>query len=71
MEAMNSLTRYLKENDLTQAAFAERVGLRQATVSKVCAGKVGVSLATALRIERATGGAVPVSVWSETERASA
>ena len=61
---MNPLARHLAATGMTQTAFAQTVGLTQATVSKLCAGKTGVSLDTAIRIERATGGAVPVEAWS-------
>jgi plasmid maintenance system antidote protein VapI len=54
---------YLDATGQTQAEFAATVGLTQATVSKLCRGKLGLKLATAFRIERATGGAVPVSAW--------
>jgi len=58
---MSLLAEYLECRGITQAAFARSVGLTQATVSKLCRGKVGVSLAKAAQIERATGGAVPMS----------
>ena len=58
---MITLRSYLKANGITQAAFAQMADLNQATVSKLCAGQVNASLPTALKIERLTGGAVPVS----------
>jgi plasmid maintenance system antidote protein VapI len=58
---MTQLRTYLKTQGITQAAFAKQADLNQATVSKLCAGTIGASLPTALRIERLTGGAVPVS----------
>lgn len=64
---MTALRTYLEQNRITQAAFAEKVGLNQATVSKLCAGTVGASLATAVRIEKLTGGAVPVSALLKTD----
>jgi len=62
---MNDLAAYLKRTGTTQAAFAEKVGLTQATVSKLCHRSTGISLSAALRIERATDGAVPASSWHE------
>jgi DNA-binding XRE family transcriptional regulator len=55
---MTTLAQYLKAHDMTQADFAARVGLHQATVSKIAAGSVGASLKTALAIHRATDGKV-------------
>lgn len=55
------LASYLRDHGITQAAFAERIGVNQATVSKICAGRSGVSLRMALKIEAETGGAVSAS----------
>jgi plasmid maintenance system antidote protein VapI len=63
---MMTLPEYLSEHQMTQAAFAERVGLNQATVSKLCRkDRPPISIDTALEIERATGGKVPVTVWPQ------
>lgn len=68
---MMTLSDYLRAHSITQADFAQRVGLTQAQVSKICRRKSGVSLETAGAIERATDGRVPVSVWlSNRERPS-
>lgn len=62
---------HLRATGETQTAFAERVGVHQATISKICAG-AGVSLRLALRIERATGGAVTAaSLLPDEERGAA
>ncbi|WP_409371920.1 helix-turn-helix domain-containing protein [Pseudooceanicola marinus] len=58
---MTKLHHFLRANEITQAAFAASVGLNQATVSKICRGQIGVSLATAVLIERQTEGAVPAA----------
>lgn len=59
----NMLARYLSESGITQEDFAKKVDLTQATVSKLCNGRTGASMATAFRIESATGGAVPAIYW--------
>lgn len=59
-EGMSTLSQYLADARLTQDEFARRIGLSQAMVSKICRRTVGVSLATAVKIERATGGKVAV-----------
>lgn len=60
---MEKLRSYLEANSLSQAAFAVRVGLNQATISKLCAGSMRPSLETAARIAAATDGAVPYESW--------
>ena len=67
---MKTLAQYLKDENLTQAAFAARVGVKQATVSKLCAGKKP-SLELACRIDRETKGAVPPAVWFIRQKAAA
>jgi transcriptional regulator with XRE-family HTH domain len=62
---MDKLITYLRDNGISQAAFAARVGVGQATVSKLCAGQIAPSLQTAAAIEKATNGAVPMSSWIE------
>lgn len=59
---MSTLSTYLKANGVTQEAFAEQIGVSQAHIAKIC-GVKKPSLAVALRIERATDGAVPASSW--------
>lgn len=63
MVAMNTLTSYLKAAGQTQAQFAAAVGIDQATVSKLCRGKLVPSLPLAAAIERATGGRVAMASW--------
>lgn len=63
MASMRTLRQYLAENGLTQAAFAERIGVLQATVSKLCGDDPAISAEMAVKIERETGGIVPVESW--------
>lgn len=60
---MDKLLSYLKARHATQAEFAASVGITQAALSRMLAGKITPSLTTAVRIERATDGAVPASSW--------
>ena len=65
MLGMDTLNRYLKANNLSQSVFADRVGVNQATISKLVRGTISPSISLALAIQRETGGAVPVDVWDE------
>lgn len=60
---MVDLPTYLRHHGFTQEEFARLSGLSQGTVSKLCAGSVGISLATAAKIERVTKGEVSMAVW--------
>lgn len=65
---MEQLASYLESHNLTQAAFAERVGATQPYISKLLSGgRTHPSIALALRIERVTGGAVPITAWVHRE----
>ncbi len=57
---MTPLARYLAEHrqTLTRAAFAKRARISAPYLTELAAGRKGPSLRVALRIERATGGAV-------------
>ena len=59
----NHLAQHLAKTGMTQEHFARIIGVKQSTISKLCAGKIGLSLATAVEIERATNGAVTVRSW--------
>ena len=60
---MTRLSDHLCAAELTQSQFAKRVGVDQATISKLCRGVLMPSLPLAVRIERATSGAVSASSW--------
>lgn len=60
---MMNLQKFLSDRKITQAAFAGRLGVNQATVSKLCGPRPKISPDLAVRIENATGGAVPVESW--------
>jgi transcriptional regulator with XRE-family HTH domain len=60
---MSDLKDYLSRAGMKQEAFALRVGVTQATVSKLIARTMTPSLELALKIEDATGGAVSARSW--------
>ena len=62
---MMKLEHYLSWKNLTQARFAEQVDVNQSTISKLVTGSKKPTWATAAKIEKATGGAVPVAVWAQ------
>lgn len=64
---MSNLQVYLTENGITQRAFADALGVDQSVVSRLSRKKMNPGLPLAVRIESATGGAVPAKSWvSET-----
>lgn len=65
-----TLLQYLKAKELTQAELAQRLGTNQGTISKLCGGR-RPSWEMAARIERETGGLVPVSVWAKSHEGAA
>jgi len=52
------LDKWLEQNAITKTDFARKLGLSLASVSRLAAGLQTPSLATALKIEKITGGAV-------------
>lgn len=63
LPGMAKLSAYLEGARLTQAQFAARIDVTQATVSKLCAGTMQPGPTLAVQIESATGGAVRVEDW--------
>jgi transcriptional regulator with XRE-family HTH domain len=61
---MKTLSQYLTDRGITQKEFADRVGLDQATISRICRGS-SPSLHAALKIETETGGAVPIRSFGQ------
>jgi transcriptional regulator with XRE-family HTH domain len=60
---MTKLRDFLTSERIPQIQFADRLGVRQATISRLCSGEGVPSLELAARIERETGGAVPMNSW--------
>lgn len=52
------LADYLRQNDITAAAFADLIGMSDSHLSLIMSGKRGASLAVVQRISAATEGAV-------------
>ena len=63
MPSMKTLTDYLADTGMTQSRFAVDVGVDQATISKLCRGRMIPSLELAVRISAKTGGQVIPQVW--------
>jgi len=60
---MERLAQYLHANHLTQTRLAGRLGVSQATISRLLSGKSQPSAELARRIEDETGGAVRAYDW--------
>lgn len=60
-----TLPEYLKAKAETQEQFASSVGTTQANISKLCGKSPKISAMLAVRIEKATSGAVPVEIWPQ------
>jgi transcriptional regulator with XRE-family HTH domain len=60
---MEKLDTYLKTRNIRQADFAELLGIKQATVSRLKCGRGKPSRTLAVNIARVTDGAVPVEIW--------
>lgn len=63
MPAIKRLAIFLKNRRLTHERFAAMADVPAPMLSLWLRGKRGVSLATAFKIELATGGAVPAESW--------
>lgn len=62
---MLKLKQYLEKHKITHAAFAEIVGVSQATVNRYVSGERSPSKKMILRIKEATKGFVKVTDWYE------
>lgn len=58
---MATLSEYLKENDITQSAFAQRVGVSRSYMSEIVSGIRTPRLQLALQIQTASGGQVDIA----------
>lgn len=70
MQGMSDLASYLAENRISTRQFAADLGVNQSSIWRIVNRKNLPTFALAARIERATGGAVPVSVWARGAPAS-
>jgi DNA-binding transcriptional regulator YdaS (Cro superfamily) len=60
---MKELGTYLKEVGISQKAFADQLGVDPSVVSRFIARTARPGLELAVKIEDATGGAVPARSW--------
>ena len=59
-----TLATYLSERGLTDAAFAERIGVAHTTINRAKRGLLDLRVEVALKIEAETGGAVSAASLS-------
>lgn len=62
---METLNTYMIDNGITQKEFADAIGITQATVSRICAGKLRPSSTVMVKIATQTKGQVPILSWFE------
>jgi len=62
------LKRFLREQRLSERAFAARAGVNISLVHYAKHGKKRPGLDGAMKIERATDGAIPASAWESAPR---
>lgn len=65
-----TLASYMKEHDLTDAAFARLIKVDRSVVTKLRSGKITPSIRTASRIINATNGAVSLDSLIPADRAA-
>jgi transcriptional regulator with XRE-family HTH domain len=62
---MTDLGAYLSSRNISQRAFAARLGVHQSIVSRLCRREIRPGLDLAFHIQRETHGAVPAESWVE------
>ncbi|WP_090739594.1 helix-turn-helix domain-containing protein [Paracoccus tibetensis] len=67
---MMTLGEYLRASGTRQEDFASRVGVTQATISRLVRGVASPSIDMAAAIKAATGGAVDFEAWVTSSRAA-
>jgi transcriptional regulator with XRE-family HTH domain len=63
MTYADALAAYLSQDGAKQAELAEKVGCKQATISRYKSGERLPDRALAENIDKATDGQVPLSLW--------
>jgi DNA-binding transcriptional regulator YdaS (Cro superfamily) len=58
---MMTLSQYLKDRNLTQRTFAAQVGVSPSYMNEIVQGVKAPRMTVAAKIERLTGGAVPMA----------
>ena len=64
VSGMSDLATYLTEHRISTRQFAATLGVNQSSIWRIVNRKNLPTFALAAQIERATGGAVPVSIWA-------
>jgi transcriptional regulator with XRE-family HTH domain len=59
----NALAKYIEDKGISQGDFAKLLDVSPALVSLWANGQRGPDVTSAVAIEQATGGAVPVETW--------
>lgn len=65
---MNQLSKWLRDNGVSQTAFADSVGITQAAVSQIASDRRAPGRGVAFAIEKETGGVVLASSWPPKRR---
>ena len=64
----NALAEFLRLADISQVQFAEQIGLRQPSISRLISGMQNPSATTTRKIQSATQGAVGPSDWGPVKK---
>jgi DNA-binding XRE family transcriptional regulator len=59
-----NLNNWLRENDVSQADYAEKIGISKATLSRILNGHHKPNIDVAFAIESTTDGVVTVKGWT-------
>jgi DNA-binding transcriptional regulator YdaS (Cro superfamily) len=68
---MMTLSQYLKDQNLTQRTFAAQVGVSPSYMNEIVQGVKAPRMTVAAKIERLTGGAVPMAALLVPAKSSA
>ena len=68
---MTELGHFLRGRGISQKDFSAQLGVDQSVMSRFVNGQARPGLDLAVKIERVTGGAVPVETWVSKEGAAA
>lgn len=71
MDPQTTLKKWLDANDVTPAEFARRVEYDRSNFHNLLKRNIWPSLDLALKIERETGGEVPMQAWAEAKAQAA
>lgn len=66
---MEAFTKYLAGHSISRRAFANKIGVHHSVVARWASGDARPGMDMAFKIERMTGGEVPVASWTREEPA--